>query len=101
MLPCAVFSWAACCGCDIHHSGREKQQLNSVCDYALEGRGGATPLLPDGRAWRSLASALAWGARGPGFKSRQPDQNLTKTFSQSIFPNPFAAFQLVLKVCSA
>ena len=24
--------------------------------------------------WRSLASALAWGARGPGFKSRQPDQ---------------------------
>jgi hypothetical protein len=23
---------------------------------------------------RSLASALAWGARGPGFKSRQPDQ---------------------------
>jgi hypothetical protein len=26
--------------------------------------------------WRSLASALAWGARGPGFKSRQPDQPL-------------------------
>src|ERR1700704_1193891 len=25
--------------------------------------------------WRSLASALAWGARGPGFKSRRPDQN--------------------------
>ena len=24
--------------------------------------------------WRSLASALAWGARGPGFKSPQPDQ---------------------------
>ena len=24
--------------------------------------------------WRSLASALAWGARGPEFKSRQPDQ---------------------------
>src|SRR5438067_9405157 len=24
--------------------------------------------------WRSLASALAWGARGPGFKSRRPDQ---------------------------
>ena len=23
--------------------------------------------------WRSLASALAWGARGPGFKSRRPD----------------------------
>src|SRR5215472_2433746 len=25
--------------------------------------------------WRSLASALAWGARGPGFKSRRPDQS--------------------------
>src|SRR5580700_3932351 len=24
--------------------------------------------------WRSLASALAWGARGPEFKSRRPDQ---------------------------
>jgi hypothetical protein len=24
--------------------------------------------------WRSLASALAWGARGPGFKSPRPDQ---------------------------
>ena len=24
--------------------------------------------------WRSLASALAWGARGRGFESRQPDQ---------------------------
>ncbi len=24
--------------------------------------------------WRSLASALAWGARGPGFESRRPDQ---------------------------
>jgi hypothetical protein len=24
-------------------------------------------------AWRSPASALAWGARGPGFKSRRPD----------------------------
>src|SRR6266542_4037733 len=29
--------------------------------------------------WRSLASALAWGARGPEFKSRQPDQNPSKT----------------------
>jgi hypothetical protein len=24
--------------------------------------------------WRSLVSALDWGSRGPGFKSRQPDQ---------------------------
>jgi hypothetical protein len=24
-------------------------------------------------AWRSLASALQWGCRGPGFKSRRPD----------------------------
>ena len=30
--------------------------------------------------WRSLASALAWGARGPEFKSRRPDQsNLHQT----------------------
>ncbi len=27
-------------------------------------------------AWRSPASALAWGARGPGFKSQRPDQKL-------------------------
>ncbi len=25
--------------------------------------------------WRSLVSALDWGSRGPGFKSRQPDQS--------------------------
>ena len=24
--------------------------------------------------WRSLVSALDWGSRGRGFKSRQPDQ---------------------------
>jgi hypothetical protein len=24
--------------------------------------------------WRSLVSALDWGSRGPGFKSRQPDR---------------------------
>ena len=23
--------------------------------------------------WRSLVTALDWGSRGPGFKSRQPD----------------------------
>ena len=26
-------------------------------------------------AWRSPASVLAWGARGPGFESRRPDTN--------------------------
>ena len=31
--------------------------------------------------WRSLASALAWGARGPGFKSRQPDQKGLKPYT--------------------
>ena len=38
--------------------------------------------------WRSLASALAWGARGPGFKSRQPDQTLQRLteFPCSIAP---------------
>jgi streptomycin 6-kinase len=25
--------------------------------------------------WRSLVSALVWGTKGPGFKSRQPDYN--------------------------
>ncbi len=33
---------------------------------------GYNSALPDG-AWRSPASALAWGARGPGFNSRRPD----------------------------
>jgi hypothetical protein len=28
--------------------------------------------------WRSLASALAWGARGPEFKSRRPDQSFQR-----------------------
>ena len=39
------------------------------------GNAAQTPLVqwfPIG-PWRSLASALAWGARGPGFKSRRPD----------------------------
>ena len=27
--------------------------------------------------WRSLVSALDWGSRGPGFKSRQPDWKQT------------------------
>jgi hypothetical protein len=30
--------------------------------------------------WRSLASALAWGARGREFKSPQPDQYSSKTY---------------------
>jgi hypothetical protein len=30
-------------------------------------------------AWRSPVSALVWGTRGRGFKSRRPDQPLTKT----------------------
>ena len=35
----------------------------------------AEPLTWDWRdgLWRSLVSALDWGSRGPGFKSRQPD----------------------------
>ena len=32
--------------------------------------------------WRSLASALAWGARGPEFKSRQPDQTPSNTLGR-------------------
>ena len=24
--------------------------------------------------WRSLVSALVWGTKGPGFESRQPDE---------------------------
>jgi hypothetical protein len=36
--------------------------------------------------WRSLASALAWGARGREFESRRPDQI---TLLQSILFFPF------------
>ena len=30
-------------------------------------------------AWRSPVSALVWGTRGRGFKSRRPDQKLQKS----------------------
>lgn len=30
-------------------------------------------MFPRHGLWRSLVSALVWGTRGPGFKSRQPD----------------------------
>src|SRR5262249_34402474 len=36
--------------------------------------------------WRSLASALAWGARGPGFKSRRPDQTFSNTYVHNTSP---------------
>ena len=35
--------------------------------------------------WRSLASALAWGARGPELKSRQPDQIEAENPTHAIF----------------
>jgi hypothetical protein len=38
------------------------------------------------RFWRAVAqlgSALEWGSRGPGFKSRQPDQLLTRRASEN------------------
>ena len=31
-------------------------------------------------AWRSPASALAWGVRGPGFESRRPDHRTLTLF---------------------
>jgi hypothetical protein len=34
--------------------------------------------------WRSLASALAWGARGRGFKSRRPDLFSVKPFGRKV-----------------
>ena len=39
--------------------------------------------------WRSLASALAWGARGPEFKSRRPDHvfNSLRKFDPSFIPH--------------
>ena len=40
--------------------------------------------------WRSLASALAWGARGREFKSRRPDQ-----FNLSFFLTKATLAQLV------
>jgi hypothetical protein len=36
-------------------------------------------------AWRSPASALAWGARGPGFKSQRPDWRLRDFFDGGVF----------------
>jgi hypothetical protein len=39
------------------------------------------------RFWRAVAqlgSALEWGSRGPGFKSRQPDQLLTRRASENL-----------------
>ena len=44
--------------------------------------------------WRSLASALAWGARGPEFKSRRPDQNPSKTYRQRMRPRSVSGVQL-------
>jgi hypothetical protein len=50
----------------------------SAYNYAVTFRETDMPALvrrldvPDG-LWRSLVSALDWGSRGPGFKSRQPD----------------------------
>src|SRR5580700_4012545 len=32
-------------------------------------------VFPGHGLWRSLVSALDWGSRGPGFKSRQPDHS--------------------------
>jgi hypothetical protein len=40
--------------------------------------------------WRSLASALAWGARGPEFKSRRPDQS----FQRLTGPGPSQCLRL-------
>jgi hypothetical protein len=33
---------------------------------------------------------LAWGARGPEFKSRQPDHTSSKTYRPRISPGPWA-----------
>ena len=48
--------------------------------------------------WRSLASALAWGARGPGFKSRRPDQNSSKTYRQVRLSKTLFGVQLESKM---
>ena len=46
------------------------------CVWVGKGRNGQNqPLTRDG-LWRSLVSALDWGSRGPGFKSRQPDAKM-------------------------
>src|ERR1017187_7497698 len=37
--------------------------------------------------WRSLASALAWGARGPEFKSRRPDQTSLQHTAKAFIEN--------------
>ncbi len=45
-------------------------QVSGSCSEWQEGL--ANRAMCDG-LWRSLVSALDWGSRGPGFKSRQPD----------------------------
>src|SRR5688500_10777582 len=50
--------------------------------------------------WRSLASALAWGARGPGFKSRRPDQQNQWFTAISGLPQKSAVDKFVAKVSS-
>ena len=53
-----------------------------------KGPGESGPLSPGQTAhglWRSLVSALDWGSRGPGFKSRQPDL-LTRDFLGRFVP---------------
>src|ERR1035441_3558802 len=62
------FSGSSCIG------NRSAFQDHLVLDNS--DRAGRPRLTYNGRfgPWRSLASALAWGARGPEFKSRRPDQ---------------------------
>ena len=47
--------------------------------------------------WRSLASALAWGARGPGFKSRRPDQTFQRLTDATTSRHPILDSKLASK----
>ena len=74
------------------HAGSENGCVGAVPDF-LDYAAGECYTRKFG-LWRSLASALAWGARGPGFKSRQPDQNPSKTYGESTLSETAFGVQL-------
>jgi hypothetical protein len=72
----------------VHNSGKDRivpAAMASAARNRVEVLTKASVRLERFGPWRSLASALAWGARGPGFKSPRPDQipqrvTVTRTF---------------------
>ena len=63
-------------------AARIEHQHSGITDAGArnQGAGAACGRMKAFGPWRSLASAPAWGAGGPGFKSRRPDQTF-QTFT--------------------